>query len=155
MLSELKLGRYLGKDLYWIPVFDNDNIYILKEPICKMEFDKGFSYYYESDIRTFLTEQFFVETFTDVEKGQIMPNEKCHNDYVWLLDYFEIKNNKKHLNKKAVFKEPHFWWLRSQTGDNLNPGVNGAICRFALNADVSKSKECGVRPCIIWNGNGE
>lgn len=145
MNNEITFGNYKGKPLVWIPVFKNKNIYILKEPITKMQFDKSINYYGKSDVRSYILNDFIPNAFS---KEELSCLKRCkYNDLVWLISYQEIKT-KGHVNRQ-IFRNKFTWWLSDCMQSTISEGATmGAFAAFGFVNDVSKKFKCGVRPCI-------
>lgn len=150
MDGKVILGRYNDKDLEWIPVFKNSNVYITKESICRMPFTNDHVCHYStSAIRTFLNDVFLKETFSKDDLNNIVPNDKRNNDYVFLISYSELRNNSLKVNRK-IFKEKKSWWLADHTSfESGNDALWGVAGRFGLVSEFNQSYSSGVRPCII------
>ncbi|MGN0006168.1 MAG: hypothetical protein ACI37Z_09410 [Candidatus Gastranaerophilaceae bacterium] len=150
MSNKIKLGNYKGKDLYWIPVYNNDpRYYILKDPICKMPFDMGLARYENSLIRKFIIEDFISNAFTQEDLQKIMPIADNFGDYASLLSYAEIRMHGK-INPELL-KYKGGWWLYCAKDGPHELASAGVVGFFGLVGDVNKSCKYGVRPYIILN----
>lgn len=149
MSNKIKLGKYKGKDLYWIPIYNNDpRYYILEESICKMPFDMGLEVYKTSLIRKFMTEDFISNAFSQEELQKIVPIADKYGDYASLLTQVELLQHG-HVNN-AIYKYKKGWWLFAPVED-FPLTSSGVMGFWGIANNVNKSCKYGVRPYIILN----
>lgn len=108
-----EFGRYNGEPIKWkILRKSNDSIYIISaEKLCKRQFhnnwnEDGANNCTNSDIRKWLNEDFYSDSFTEAEKMKIGTVE---SDKVTLLSKEEAES----LMTKDERASGSWWWLRS------------------------------------------
>ena len=144
MRKSISFGNWNGEPLEWLVLEEDDSSLVLwcKRSVANMEFNKNLSgYYSESDVRRFLSEEFYEKAFSDAEKSRILTTElDCTerqtyygavgvgatayrreplNEQIYLLSVREIMITYALKNDEIYRSDCSMFWTRSPDGNGL------------------------------------